>query len=276
MRPGCSPWAGPGRRSTVTVSGGNSRRAEDKARVPARSGRGARRSGRVRGPGWPVLPPMKLVVGEGPDVLLESAGGPSPGAEPIDDRHRAGGRPPRPIARTGTEDRSITVVREEGDADRGPRAGLGDGLVARFGRDRARRGGGSSSRTTTPGRHVQRNGFALNQVAINPDSRLVIEPKADGPVTIEVTDRYGDGGPGLRLSPGSRPVPAGFRDQPAVRQPGREPGRKRRRAPRRAATPGLQWLVNLRPGQTLPINFLITAEGKTGPIEVRAKGSPRA
>ncbi len=92
----------------------------------------------------------------------------------------------------------------------------------------------------------------------SPDSVLDHEARSDGVVSVEVADRFGEGGPeyGYRLSVG--PV------QPDVAVALRLGGPAR--------TLGA---LNLRPGAIVPVRFQVETEGRPGPIRLRALGLPR-
>lgn len=222
--------------------------------------------GPFEGPGGPVLAPMRLVVGDGPEIdeslpTTPIRAGVTVVNGRIDapnevDRYTIEGTKGTPIAiriraaDLGSQLDSVVTVRDP----------KGQILVE----------------NDDPGSDVvQRGGFAINQTALPPDSRLVIEPKENGPLTIEVADRYGDGGPGYayRLEVGPvRPdfsVSLIFANPANINQQQMGQG-----AARRAASPGSNGSLNLRAGSTIPINYLVTSEGATGPIEVRAEGLP--
>ena len=117
---------------------------------------------------------------------------------------------------------------------------------------------------------------ALGVPEASPDSSVEYEAKADG----VLTDRGGRplrrGGPGVRLSAGDRAGPAGLRDHAPARQRQRERRGDRQPGQVRAArtSPGQFGVFNLKPGATIPINFLVTPEGRPGPVEVRVEGLP--
>ncbi len=96
------------------------------------------------------------------------------------------------------------------------------------------------------------------------DSRLEVEVPGGGELVVTITDRFGDGGPeyGYRLSVGP---PRG--DFAVTLQLG---GRGSRSSPGVEASGAL----NLRPGTTVALPLQITAEGRPGPITVRAEGLP--
>ena len=107
------------------------------------------------------------------------------------------------------------------------------------------------------------------------DSLLDFEAPADGPIAIEVADRYGEGGPeyGYRLSVGtSRPD---FAVHVLIGNPNAN-GQVYNAANNRAVmlAPGLFGVYNLAPGVKVPVNFLVVPQGRPGPVTVRAEGLP--
>src|SRR5581483_3189637 len=106
-------------------------------------------------------------------------------------------------------------------------------------------------------------------------SRLAFQAKKDGEVTIEVSDRYGNGGPEYAycLEVGaSQPefaVKLLFGDPNLVRRQARFG--QRQRAPRQ---PGANGSLNLRPGTSTSLNFVVSGDGAVGKVEVRAEGLP--
>ncbi|HEY2158545.1 MAG TPA: hypothetical protein VGH33_23145, partial [Isosphaeraceae bacterium] len=107
------------------------------------------------------------------------------------------------------------------------------------------------------------------------DSLVDFEAPADGPITIEVTDRYGEGGPeyGYRLSVGaSRPD---FEAFVLIGNPNAN-GQVATAVNNRSVTltPGLFGVYNLPPGARVIVNVLVVPQGRPGPLTVRAEGLP--
>ncbi len=107
------------------------------------------------------------------------------------------------------------------------------------------------------------------------DSLVDFEATADGPITIEVTDRYGDGGPeyGYRLSVGaSRPDIEAF---VLIGNPNAN-GQVAAAGNNRSVmlTPGLFGVYNVSPGARVIVNVLVVPQGRPGPVTVRAEGLP--
>jgi hypothetical protein len=122
-----------------------------------------------------------------------------------------------------------------------------------------------------------------NNVNINPfnsqpaessDSRVEFTPRESGDLMIEVTDRYGAGGPEF-----------GYQLQLGTSAPDFElsllfgdPGLARRRLfgqPQQTPRgPGANGAINIKPGTSVPINFLVSSDGRIGKVEVRAEGLP--
>ncbi len=113
-----------------------------------------------------------------------------------------------------------------------------------------------------------------SQTALTPDSRVEVEPKADGDLIIEVFDRYSEGGPeyGYRLQVG--PSEPDFQLAFLFG----DPNLGRRRAFGQAAQvprgPGANGAINLKPNSSVPINFLISSDGTIGKFVVKAEGLP--
>ncbi len=111
---------------------------------------------------------------------------------------------------------------------------------------------------------------------LSPDSTIDYEAKADGTLTIELADRFGEGGPeyGYRLSIGpTRPDFSVTLLLGNANANARAIGNLNQVRSARTS-PGQFGVFNLKPGGTIPINFLITPEGRPGPVEVRAEGLP--
>ncbi len=112
------------------------------------------------------------------------------------------------------------------------------------------------------------------QAPATPDSRLELNPQADGEVVVEIYDRYGAGGPeyGYRLEVGSSEpdfqISLLFGDPNLGRR--RVIGQQAQ-APR---GPGANGAINLKPGTSVPLNFVISSDGSIGKIQVRADGLP--
>ncbi len=107
------------------------------------------------------------------------------------------------------------------------------------------------------------------------DSLIDFEAPADGPIMIEVADRYGDGGPeyGYRLSIGvSRPD---FEAFVLIGNPNAN-GQVATAATNRsvALRPGLFGVYNLPPGERVIVNVLVVPQGRPGPVTIRAEGLP--
>ncbi len=266
---GLFPLGGPrGATITVTTSGGSLSEPRSKTITLPDTPGVLVDPGTFDGPGGPILAPMTLVVGDGlPEVLESSNDSPLDGSGVIVngrlgqpgevDRFRLVGKKGRAVAvRVRASDMgswldSVVTVRDASGAVVAENDDPGDSAP-------------------------QRNPFAVNQATPPPDSRLVFEPKEDGELTIELADRYGDGGPAFayRMEVGpNRPdfaISLLFSDPNAARR-GVMAGVN---TPPRPAGPGSTGVLNLRPGVKIPINFLLTIDGRTGPIEVRAEGLP--
>jgi hypothetical protein len=107
------------------------------------------------------------------------------------------------------------------------------------------------------------------------DSQVDFEAAEDGQVTVEVADRYGDGGPeyGYRLSVGAtRPD---FSVHLLIGNPTTN-GQLFNAANNRSMrlTPGQFGVFNLAPGVRIPVNFVVVPQGRPGPVTVRVEGLP--
>ena len=124
----------------------------------------------------------------------------------------------------------------------------------------------------------RRNNRNVNQFGLEEgttDSAIDWEVPADGTYTIEVTDRYGDGGPeyGYRLSVGvTRPD---FAVNLLIGNPNAN-GQAVNRGNNRAIQPipGQFGVFNLAPGSSTPVNFIVLPVGRPGAVTVRAVGLP--
>jgi hypothetical protein len=123
--------------------------------------------------------------------------------------------------------------------------------------------------------NVQRGVDFLGLRGGTSDSQLDFLAAEDGKVTIEVTDRYGDGGPeyAYRLSVGaSRPD---FSIHLLLGNPtanGQVFNAMNARTGR--LTPGQFGVFNLPTGTKVPVNFVVVPEGRPGPVTVRVEGLP--
>ncbi|MDB5349788.1 MAG: Bacterial Ig-like domain [Planctomycetota bacterium] len=265
------PLGGPrGATIDVTVSGGTLPGPRTKSvTLPDRPG-GLIDPGPFDGPGGPVLAPMKLLVGDGPEIVDSPADATGQSTTPIAAGATANGR----ISAPGEVDRYTVAVKKGSPIAVRIRAWEMGSWLDSVVTVRDASGTVLIENDDAGSDTSQRNGFSLNQAMASPDSRLLIDPKADGELTIEVADRYGEGGLsyGYRVEVGQARPDFGISllfANPALNQ-----AQVNSRTPRRATSPGSTGSLNLKAGQSIPINFLITAEGKTGPIEVHAEGLP--
>jgi hypothetical protein len=201
--------------------------------------------GMIAGPGGSLLAPARLIVGDGPEIH-ESPGGLDPTRLPSG--ATANGR----IDRPGEVDRYAVAVHA--------------GEPIRVAVEAAALGSWLDSVVTLDDR--QGNRLAEGDDRGRPaavgarDSRLEFVARADQELIVAISDRFGDGGPeyAYRLSVG--PPRADF----AVTL--------RLAGDASAAQPAGSGALNLTAGTTVPIRFEVTAEGRPGPIQVRAEGLP--
>ena len=106
------------------------------------------------------------------------------------------------------------------------------------------------------------------------DSELEYEATKDMKLAIELTDRYGEGGPeyGYRLSVGvSRP---NFEVKLLIGNPNSN-GQIATAASRMTqSTPGLFGVFNVAPGTRIPISFIVIPQGRPGPVTLSVEGLP--
>jgi hypothetical protein len=116
------------------------------------------------------------------------------------------------------------------------------------------------------------NQASLGEVAT--DSAVDLEVVTDDTYTIEVADRYGDGGPeyGYRLAVGvTRPD---FTVSLVFANPNANGQSFNGGNNRAAMATEVSGAFNLAPGTNLPINFTVVPVGHPGPVTVRAIGLP--
>ena len=108
------------------------------------------------------------------------------------------------------------------------------------------------------------------------DSTIEYEAKADGTLTIEVADRFGEGGLeyGYRLAIGPPRPDFSVTLLLGNANASSRSLRNLNQARSVRTSPGQFGVFNLRPGTSVPINFVVTPEGRPGPLEVRAEGLP--
>ena len=106
------------------------------------------------------------------------------------------------------------------------------------------------------------------------DSRIEFTPTSDGDLTVEIEDRFNDAGPEFAYRLDFGPPRSDFSIKLLLSNPAARVrvAAVNGRVPRFA--PGTLGAFNLKPGATVPVNFLIESSGKTGPIEVSLEGLP--
>jgi hypothetical protein len=208
------------------------------------------------GPDGPVASPARLIVGEGPEILETPPGGDGSPAE-VASGVTINGR----IGEPGEVDSYRIKVK------------AGDKLRARVEADSL----GSWLDSVVAIRDEKGAILAQGDDSKNsPDSTVDLEVKADGMLTIELADRFGDGGPefGYRLAIG--PTRPDFSATLLLgnANAGAQALRNLTQVRTARTTPGLFGVFNLKPGGSIPINFLVTPEGRPGPVVVRVEGLP--
>jgi hypothetical protein len=268
---GVFPLGGPrGQPLAVSASGGSLPGVRTKTVILPDSAGATIDSGWFDGPEGPVFVAAKLVAGDEPQVLESPADERGESHTSLPSGATANGR----ISRPNEVDRyTIDVKKGEPILLRIKAASLGswlDSVVTL----RDEKGLTLAENDDPVDSRVRGNQILINNINVSsPDSRLDYEPKADGRLTVEVTDRYGDGGPEYAYRLEFGPAQPDFTisllfGDPLANQ------RVLIAAQRQRAGPTSPGVLNLKPGSSTPVNFLINSEGKTGPIEVTAEGLP--
>jgi hypothetical protein len=272
---GLFPLGGPkGQTIEVEVSGGNLLQALRKSITLPDSPGSIVPTGDFEGPEGPVASPARLIVGDGPEILEPSRGADGSPAE-VTTGVTINGR----IVEAGEVD-SYRLKVKAGDMIRvGVEADslgswLDSVLVIRDEKGVVLDQNDDSMTPSPPGgsRPVSAQGVPED----SPDSTLDYAVKVDGILTIELADRFGDGGPeyGYRLSIGpTRP------DFSLTLLLGNANTNARAMGNLNAArtvriSPGQFGVFNLKPGGSVDVNFLVASRGRPGLIEVRAEGLP--
>jgi hypothetical protein len=269
------PLGGPrGQTIEVEVSGGNLSEPRRKSIALPDAPGSFVNPGEFDDPGGPVSSPARLIVGDGPEILEPVR---QPDGSPIDVMTgvTVNGR----ISRSGEVDLyRLKVKAGETIRFRVQAASMGswlDSVITLRDEKGATLAENDDSASAFPPDQA-RTVSAVGVAGSSPDSSFDYEAKADGVVTLEVADRFGDGGPeyGYRLAIGqSRPDYAvtlllGNANVNARTLANLGQVRTAR------TTPGQFGVFNLKPGTTTPINFLVVPLGRPGPIEIRVEGLP--
>jgi hypothetical protein len=270
---GLFPLGGPrGKPLTLTASGGSLSGPLSKTITLPDTPGAIVDPGAFEGADGPVMAPGKVVVGDDREIAEAPPDPKGVSTTPITLGQTANGR----IDRRNEVDRySISVKKGEKFRIKIEAEPLGswlDSVVT------VRKADGESLAENDDGQanpNAQRgvNVFGLSEISA--DSQLDFEATADGPLLIEVADRYGDGGPeyGYRLSVGA--TRADFAINVLIGNPnanGQLVNAARNQALR--GTPGLFGVYNLAPGTKTQMNFLVTSQGRPGPVTVRVEGLP--
>lgn len=112
------------------------------------------------------------------------------------------------------------------------------------------------------------------------DSKVDLNVPSDGPITVELADRFDSGGPEfayrLELGPPVDDFGLFLVASPTTADPGID-ARSLANPDAVSASPpspGRFGAFNLEPGTTTPVHFLVVPQGRPGSIEVRAEGLP--
>jgi hypothetical protein len=263
------PLGGPrGQTVRVTATGGNL--AEPRTRLvslPDEPG-ALVEPGPFDGPGGPVAVPQLLTVGDGPEVFETQEASPTR----LEVGTTANGR----ISRAGEVDRYVLAVKK-GDALRFEvqAAALGSWLDSVLVvRDAEGKQLAENDDQGNP--NAAPAGGLFGIAARTADSLIDFEAGADGEITLEITDRFGEGGPEYAYRLAALASYPAFAIKLILGNPnaGRTFLAMGARSPAFATGPGALGALNLKPGTVLPINFLVTPEGRLGRVLVRAEGLP--
>jgi hypothetical protein len=263
------PLGGPrGQTITLTATGGNL--AEPRSRsmtLPDEPG-AIVEPGPFDGPGGPVTVRQRLAVADGPEVFETRDGSPTRLAVGT----TANGR----IARPGEVDRYVLAVKK-GDRLRFEvqAAALGSWLDSVLVVRDAQ--GKSMSESDDQGNpNAAPAGGLFGITARTADSLIDFEAESDGELTLEITDRFGDGGPEYAYRLATLASYPAFTIKLILSNPnaGRTFLAMGAKSPAFATGPGALGALNLKPGTVLPINFLVTPEDRIGRVVVQAEGLP--
>ena len=251
-----------GQTVTFTVSGGNLPSARSKSVTMPDEPGVVFDPGPFDGPGGPVASPFKIVAGDGPEIN-EPAGSQGPVAIALG--VTVNGR----IERPGEVDAyRIDVKKGERVRFKVQASTLGSWLDSVITvRDAA---GNVLGENDDPPAARSAGNTILGLAIGDADSTLDFDPKQNGPVFVEVSDRFGDGGPAYsyRLSTGL--------DAPdfEIRLLLGNPSTAQAAAQKRINIPVAAGAFNLKPGTKTPLNFVVTPHGDVGSIEVHVEGLP--
>ncbi len=269
------PLGGPrGQTVEVEVSGGNLVEPRRKSITLPDAPSSFVDPGNFDGPVGPVASPSRLLVGDGPEIL-EPAHRAEGSALDVTTGVTVNGR----ISQPGEVDLyRLKVKAGETIRFRVQAASMGswlDSVIILRDEKGATLAENDDSNNAFPpdqGRAVSAAGVPER----SPDSSVDYEAKADGVVTLELADRYGDGGPeyGYRLAIGQTRA-----DYAVTLLLGNANVNARAltnlgQVKRARTSPGQFGVFNLKPGSTTPVNFLVVPQGRPGSIEVRVEGLP--
>lgn len=265
------PLGGPrGQSVTVTASGGNLKEPRGKTlTLPDEPGTLVD-PGPFEGTGGIVLAPGKLAVGDGPEVFEAQSDEPKkPSVTPLTPGTTANGR----IERPGEIDR-FTIPVKKGDrlhvkVQAAPLGSWLDSVITL--RDAQ---GTTLAENDDPAGDANPRGGVFGVSNTSADSELDYEAKADGDLTLEITDRYGEGGPEYAYRIKAGPPRPDFEIKLLLANPNanRQLVPQGQRAP--TGGPGSTGSLNLKPDSKTPINFLVTPSGRPGRVTVKAEGLP--
>ena len=222
-------------------------------------------------PNGPVVVPMRLFVTEESRDLLENSTSARPEGMPIDVGRPVNGR----VSKPGEVDRYRVSVQKGKPVQVRIRASeMGSWLdsVVRVVDDN----GVLQTENDDAGvNQPNQDGNPFNaQTPSQADSRLELASQTDAELTIEVFDRFGEGGPeyGYRLEVG--PSEPDFQVGLLFGDPNLDRRRVIGQQTQLPRGPGSNGAINLKPGTSVPLNFLVTSDGGISKLQVRAEGLP--
>lgn len=212
--------------------------------------------------------PGKVVIGDGTELVENAADEQGQSTTALPMATTANGR----IARAGEVDRyTVAVKKGEAIGLRVQASDLGSWLDSVL-TLRDEKGNVLAENDDPPNASAPGNPLAGSIPP--PDSRLNYVPQADGTLVVEIADRYGDGGPeyGYRLELGAAHAEFAV----SILLGNLNPNQRgvvvqRRQGQANAAALGA---FNLKPGSQTSVNFIVSVDGETGPIELKAEGLP--
>jgi hypothetical protein len=230
--------------------------------------------GVVEGPSGPLVIPGRIVVGDGPE-MVEPADRPKSSAIDVQGGVIVNGR----IGEPGEVDSyRLAVKAGETVRLRVEAAAMGSWLdsvvLIRDSKGVTLAENDDSNEAVRPNQARAVNALGVPQGSS--DSSLEYEAREDGILTIDVVDRFGDGGPEYpyRLMVGRDRADFAVTLLLGNATANASALTNLGQARTVRTSPGQFGVFNLKPGSSVPINFVVSPEGRPGPIEVMVEGLP--